>query len=501
MVLRKNLKKKFALISVYDKTNLKYLCSNLHRYNYSLISSGSTGKKIRSMGFKCTDISKITKFKEMFNGRVKTLNPLIYSSLLYVRDNDTHKKEFLNLKVPEIDIVIVNLYPFKKYKKYKDDTNIIEMIDIGGPSLLRAASKNFKYLTAIIDLKDYKNLILNLKKNDGETDIEFRKKMASKTFKETSRYDKVISNWFNEKKSNKTKLRYGENPNQKAYLIHNRKNSIFNYQLNGKKISYNNLIDIDSGLRCLNEFREPTSIIVKHTNPCGVCSAKNINIAFKKSYECDSKSAFGGIVLLNRKVDTKLATRIFKNFFEMIVAPDFSDGALKILRLKKNLILLKLPKIKNSDIDHKSTLFGDLYQTNGFDKINKNFIKLASDKKISSKSKEDLIFSLKVVKHLKSNAVVLSNNKQTIGLGLGQTNRIDALKFALENKKKYYAKSSFVCASDGFFPFVDSITLLNKNGCNVIAQPSGSINDSKIISFAIKNKIALYFIKHRLFKH
>ncbi len=201
MVLRKNLKKKFALLSVFDKTNLKYLCGNLHKYNYSFISSGSTGNKIRGMGFKCTDVSKITKFKERFNGRVKTLNPLIYSSLLYVRNNDTHKKQFLSLKVPEIDIVIVNLYPFEKYKKNKSDATVIEMIDIGGPSLLRAASKNFKFVTPVINPKDYPKLINNIKRNNGETDISFRKKMAYKVFKEVSNYDKTIAKWFNETKT------------------------------------------------------------------------------------------------------------------------------------------------------------------------------------------------------------------------------------------------------------------------------------------------------------
>ena len=302
-------------------------------------------------------------------------------------------------------------------------------------------------------------------------------------------------------KEKKIILRYGENPNQNAYLINNQKNSIFDFQLSGKIISYNNLIDLDSGIRCLAEFKEPTSIIIKHTNPCGVASSNSITKAFIKSYKSDSKSAFGGIIFLNRKVDLQLAKKIHKNFFEMVVAPNFDRYALNILKQKKKLILIKIPKIKKQNTEYKSTLFGDLYQTKDLTPINKRFVNLVSEKKGTSKSIDDLIFSLKVAKHLKSNAVVLSKNKQTLGLGHGQTNRFDALNSAIKNMNKYFKTKSFVCASDGFFPFTDSIELLNKNGCNILAQPKGSINDKKIISFSIKNKISLYFVKNRLFKH
>ena len=302
-------------------------------------------------------------------------------------------------------------------------------------------------------------------------------------------------------KNSKIELRYGENPSQKGYLISNKKNSIFSYQISGKQISYNNLIDIDSGLKCLKEFNEPTSIILKHTNPCGIASAKNIEIAFNRSYESDPKSAFGGIILLNRKVTSKLAMKIYKNFYEMIVALDFNRDALKILKQKKNLILIKIPNIKKTTLEYKSTLFGDLYQTTDLSLINRKFLSLVSKKKGSTKTVNDLIFSLKVVKHLKSNAIVLSRNKQTLGLGHGNTNRVDALYYAIKNMNKYFKKGSFVCASDGFFPFIDSINLLNNNGCNAVAQPGGSINDREIISFSIKNKLSLYFTKNRLFKH
>ena len=302
-------------------------------------------------------------------------------------------------------------------------------------------------------------------------------------------------------KGKKIKLRYGENPNQKAYLIKNSKKSVFDYQISGKKISYNNLIDLDSGLKCLEEFQEPTSMIIKHTNPCGVASAKNIITAFIKSYNSDPKSAFGGIIILNRKVNFRLAEEISKNFFEMIAAPSFDKNALKSLKVKKNLIILKIPYTKKQILEHKSTIFGDLYQTTSFKKIDKKFLELKSTKKGSLKSVDDLIFALKVAKHLKSNSIVLAGNKQTLGLGHGHTNRIDALRTAIKNMNKYFKKNYFVCASDGFFPFTDSISLLNRNGCSVLAQPSGSINDDKIISFSNRNKMSLYFIKNRLFKH
>ena len=302
-------------------------------------------------------------------------------------------------------------------------------------------------------------------------------------------------------KNRKIKLRYGENPNQKSYLISDKKNSVFSYQISGKQISYNNLIDLDSGLKCLKEFVEPTSIILKHTNPCGIASAKNIEIAFNRSYESDPKSAFGGIILLNRKVTSRLAIKICKNFYEMIVALDFDRDALKILERKKNLIILKIPNIKKTVLEYRSTIFGDLYQTRDLDPINRKFLRLVSKKKGSTKSIDDLIFSLKVAKHLKSNTIVLSRNKQTLGLGHGHTNRVDALYYAIKNMNEYFKKGNFVCASDGFFPFVDSINLLNRNGCNAVAQPGGSINDKKIISFSIKNKISLYFTRNRLFKH
>ncbi len=500
MVDRKNLNKKYALISVYNKKKLGILCKNLREHGYDFISTGSTGKTIKSLGFKCKSLSKITNFREILDGRVKTLNPKIFGSILYKRNDNNQVREFNKLKTPRIDILIVNLYPFKEISKNKNEEEIIEMIDIGGSSLIRAASKNFNYVTVIPEISDYLKLIKNLNYNNGITDINFRKKMAAKSFKLTSEYDNYIYNWFENKKT-KHNLRYGENPDQKSYIISKENKSVYNYQLNGKKISYNNIIDIDSGLKCLNEFKEPSCVIIKHTNPCGVSSSDNILKAFKKAYECNKKSAFGGIVLLNKRVNLSLAKIISKTFFEVIVALDFEKEALNKLSEKKKLIILKIKNLKQESNEVRSTIFGNLYQTENNTKINRKFFKLASNKDISKKNFDDLIFATKVVKHLKSNAIVLAKNKQTVGLGMGQTNRYDSVKLAIKGMKENFNLKNFVCSSDAFFPFSDGINLLKKNKCNIIAQPSGSINDSKIINFAKDKKISLYFLKNRLFKH
>ena len=504
MVIRKYLNTKFALISVFDKINLKTLCISLKKYNYQFISTGSTCKKIKSLGFDCIEISKITKFKEILDGRVKTLNPKIFGSILYKRDSKEHIKEFENLKVPSINLVIVNLYPFKKYSKDKNKDKVIEMIDIGGPSLIRAAAKNFKYITTICNTKYYSQLIGNLNKNNGDTDISFRESMAAKTFKETSRYDNYINQWFSIKNrivNQKTKLRYGENPNQKSFIIKDTLESIFDFQISGKQISYNNIIDVDNGLKCINEFLEPTCVIVKHNNPCGVASSSTIEMSFKKAIDADRKSAFGGIVFFNRKVSKRLANKLSSIFLEVIVAPDYEEGAFKTLSKKKNVILLKIKKFKIPVKEFRSTLFGTIYQDTNSKKINKNFFRLAAHKSVSKKILDDLVFSARVAKHLKSNAIVLSKNKQTIGLGCGQTNRVDSLNIAIKKNKSNFNIKNFVCVSDGFFPFTDSLKLLNKNNCKVVAQPFGSIGDNDNISFANKNRLSLYFLKNRLFKH
>ena len=505
MVTRKNMKRN-ALISVYDKSSLKKLCFILNKFNIGIISTGGTAKKIISLGYKCKEISNLTKFKEILDGRVKTLNPKLHASILYKRNNLEHIKTFKKLNFPIIDFVIINFYPFTKISNKEITEKKIEMIDIGGPSMIRSASKNFASVTTICDKKFYDPLIKELIKNKGVTSLAFRKKMAEKNFKLTSDYDLSIFKWFNKKdnkkKTKKIKIKYGENPNQKAYFLPGSKKNLFDSKLNGKDLGYNNILDISEGLNCLKEFTEPTCIIIKHNNPCGVASAKNIKTAYLKAFESDPISAFGGVILLNRKIDQSVAKTINKKFYEAVVAPKFEKLALKELKLKKKLILINSSKLKqNQKLDFKSVNSGVLYQDFNSIKISKSKIKLVSEKNASDKTVEDMLFAYKVAKHVKSNAIVLANNKQTLGIGAGQMSRLDSTHIAIMKYKKNFKNKSFVCASDAFFPFTDSLKKLLKLKCEGVIQPGGSVNDNKIINYATKLRASLYFIKYRVFKH
>lgn len=504
MVSRKSLNSN-ALISVYDKTSLKEICSTLTKFNIGIISTGATSKKIKSLGFSCKEISNLTKFKEILEGRVKTLDSKIHSSILFKRNNITHAKAFKKLNFPEIDFVIVNLYPFSKISDKESAIKKIEMIDIGGPSMIRSASKNYEYVTTISKKKYYKSLIKELENNNGKTTLAFRKKMAKLNFKLTSEYDLLIYNWFNKnnrKIDKKINLKYGENPNQKAYFINSSNSNILNSQVSGKNIGYNNILDISDGLNCLNEFSEPTCVIVKHNNPCGVSSANNIEKAYLKALQSDPISAFGGVVLFNKKIDEKLSKTINRNFFEVIVAPKFDNKALLNLKSKKNSIIINSSNLKNNKkIEFKSVISGTLFQESNSYKNIKLKTKLVTKKKCSKKIIDDLLFAFKVVKHVKSNAIVLVNNKQTLGIGAGQMSRIDSTKIAILKYKNFFKNKTFVCASDAFFPFTDNIKLLLKLNCKGIIQPSGSKNDQKIIEYANKNNASLYFVKYRAFKH
>jgi len=505
MVSRKNLNSN-ALISVYDKSFLKRICAALTKYNIGIISTGATANKIISLGFKCKEVSELTKFEEILDGRVKTLHPKIHASILFKRNDINHKKSFRMVNFPKIDFVIVNLYPFSKISKKADYVEKIEMIDIGGPAMIRSASKNFESVTTICEQKNYDSLIRELEKNNGSTTLAFRKKMAQKNFKLTSDYDLSIFKWFSKKNrkkiNNKIKIKYGENPNQKAYYVTNSKSNIFSSQIGGKNIGYNNILDVSEGLSCLNEFIEPTCVIIKHNNPCGVASANCIERAYFKALESDPISAFGGIVLLNRKIEQKLARAINRNYFEVVVAPSFKETSLEILKSKKRLIIVDSSNLKEKNKENfKSVNSGILYQENNSYKITKSKITLVTENKSSEKTIDDLLFAFKVTKHVKSNAIVLANNKQTLGIGAGQMSRLDATRMAIIKYKDFFKDRSFVCASDAFFPFTDNLKLLLKLKCHSVIQPSGSKNDEKIISFAKKNNTSLYFIKNRAFKH
>ena len=495
-----------ALISVYDKSSLKKICSTFKMFNIGIISTGSTAKKITSLGYKCSEISNLTKFREILDGRVKTLNPQIHASILFKRDDSNHERVFKQLNFPKIDFVIVNFYPFKKTAHQLGSAKKIEMIDIGGPSMIRSASKNFASVTTICEKKYYDQLIKELIKHNGKTSLVFRKKMAERNFKITSDYDLSIFNWFRQspkKKSyNKIKIKYGENPNQKSYYLTSSKANLFTSQVSGKNMGYNNILDISEGLNCLNEFCEPTCVIVKHNNPCGVASANNIKNAYLKAFKSDPVSSFGGVVLFNRKINQDLANKINLNFYEVIVTPKISKASLRILKSRKKLIIIDSIRLKEKNNNNfKSVNSGVLYQSFNSYKISRSTIKLVSDKKSSKKIIDDMIFAYKVAKHVKSNAIVFANNKQTLGIGAGQMSRLDSTRIAIMKYKDFFKNKNFVCASDAFFPFTDNIQKLLKLKCDAIIQPSGSINDNKIINYAKKHKTSLYFVKYRVFKH
>ena len=505
MVARKNMKRN-ALISVYDKSSLNKICAILDKFNIGIISTGATARKIISLGYDCSEVSSLTKFKEILDGRVKTLNPKLHASILFKRNNPEHVKTFKKLKFPIIDFVIVNFYPFTKTSDKEVAEKKIEMIDIGGPSMIRSASKNFASVTTICNKKYYDSLIKELTKNKGETSLAFRKKMAEINFKLTSDYDLSIFKWLNgdkkKKRNNKIKLKYGENPNQEAYYSINSESNLFNSQLSGKNLGYNNILDISDGINCLKEFNEPTCIIIKHNNPCGIASANNIETAYKKALQSDPISAFGGVVLFNKNIDPLLAEKINSRFFEAIVSPRINKKTLEVFKQKKKLIVIDSKNLKNNNEGNfRSVNSGTLYQDENKFKITKSKVKLVSTIPASKKILDDLIFAFKVAKHVKSNAIVFVNNKQTLGIGAGQMSRVDSTRMAIIKYNDFFKKRKFVCASDAFFPFTDNIQLLLKLKCEAIIQPSGSINDKKIINFAKKKKTSLYFVKSRVFKH
>ena len=509
-------KKRFSLISVYNKSNLKKICSLLKKNNIEIISTGSTAKSIKKIGYSCYEVSRYTKFDEILDGRVKTLHPLVHASLLFDRKNKKHTKLFKTLYFPEISFVIVNLYPFEKaINNNLNKKKCIEMIDIGGPALLRSAAKNYDSVTAICDINDYNAFIENINQNSGKTSLSFRKKLSSKVFNITSSYDNLISNWMKDSIDNydndlkitnheKESLKYGENPHQKSFFYRNKfQHNLFkNYLQPDKKLSFNNILDINSACELLNEFIEPTCAIIKHNIPSGVASDSNIEKAYLKAYDSDSISAFGGIVALNRKINEKIASILISKFFDIIVAPGFSKKSIETLKRKPRLILIDIKKInKDKKFEIKSVRNGYLVQEKNRIIFSKKNMKCVSNKKATNQQINDLIFAFKVSKHTKSNAIVLVKNKQTIGIGSGQTSRIDSTKIALSKIPKKLKKIDFVVASDAFFPFTDNIKILIKKNCKAIIQPKGSINDLKIIDFANLKRLPLYFSNYRFFRH
>ena len=505
-----------ALISVSDKSNLKPLLNTLKKNNIKLISSGGTFKTIKRLKFECLEVSNFTGSSEILNGRVKTLHPKIYAGILNKRKNRKHLKEMKLEKFENIDLVIINFYPFEKtLEKTKDQNKIIEKIDIGGPAMVRAAAKNFNDVTVITDINQYSELINELKVNKGCTSSEFRKKMSRIAFTETAFYDSVISNYFNitsnkqfpEKKiihaNLVERLRYGENPHQESAL-YSQNNNLNIKKIHGKSLSYNNYNDIFSALNITRSFpKNKGTVIIKHANPCGVSILdKNIN-SYKSALACDPVSAFGGIVACNFRISKSLAQELNKIFFEVIIGNGFDKNALKILKTKKNL---RLVDSSNFLID-KSNKFNSinnsiLIQSEDNQVFSKKDFRLVSKKKPNRSQFENLIFAFNVCRFVKSNAIVLVSNKSTVGIGSGQPSRLDSSQIAINKMNKFInPKNDIVAASDAFFPFVDGIETLVQSGVSAVIQPAGSIKDKEIIKFANSTETILVFSKTRHFRH
>ena len=509
---------KKAIISISDKSEIKTILRALKKYNIKVISSGGTSKEINRLGYKCTDVSKYTNSDEILDGRVKTLHPKLYAGILSKRDNKKHKKELNNNNYDEIDLVIVNFYPFEKILKItKNHQKIIENIDIGGPTLVRASAKNYKHTTVLTSPKQYKEFIIDLEKNKGSTSIELREKLSKEAFNLTAYYDSIISEYFNknnddyypEKKTIYANLveilRYGENPHQKS-AIYSKSNELDIFQLSGKKLSFNNYNDIYSALNISKSLpKNNGTVIVKHANPCGVSINKDNLESYKEALACDPISAFGGIVSCNYKITKKIAKELNKLFLEVIIGIGFDKESIKILKKKKNLRLIDASKLEQKNFTNVTSHFNSLlFQSIDNKKFNKDNFKVVSKAKPTKKIFNDLLFAFNVCRNVKSNAIVLTKNSSTIGIGSGQPSRLDSCKIAIEKMKKFQniKKNDFIIgASDAFFPFIDGIETLVQNGVSAIIQPSGSIRDKEIIKFADELGVILVFSNTRHFKH
>ena len=511
---------KTALISVSDKTNLSILLKTLCKYKVKIISSGGTYKSIKQLGYPCTEVSTYTGFDEMLDGRVKTLHPKIHAGILHDRSNKKHLLEMNKQKFPSLDLIIVNFYPFQKIvTNSKNKKKIIENIDIGGPTMVRAAAKNFKNVLIITNTNDYSDLVNEIEKNKGKTTLNFREYMSSKAFGLTAYYDSMIANWFNHKLNIKfperktifgrrlKHLRYGENPHQKSSIYindYNDKDLGLN-QLGGKDLSYNNYNDIFASLEILFSLKKNTAtVIVKHANPCGVSINISPIVSFKNAYACDPISAFGGVIACNFKINKIIAEQINKNFLEVILAKGFNEDALNILKKKKNLRIIDISKYRQKN-QTMVTSFDNSFLIQEKDKsiLDKNNLKFVTKNKPTLKELKDIEFAYNISKYVKSNAIVLTNKLSTIGIGAGQSSRLDSCKIAVQKAKQFQANKlkNSIAASDAFFPFTDGVKSLIFSGVKIIVQPGGSIRDREVIKAADKAKIKMVFTNIRHFKH
>ena len=513
---------KKALLSVSDKRGIVDFAKALVELGYEIISSSGTAKLLRENGVPVVEVSEVTGFPEIMGGRVKTLHPKIHGGLLAVRDNPEYMAQLQEQGIEPIDIVAINLYPFEEtVKRGADLEEVIENIDIGGPAMVRASAKNYKFVTIIVDPDDYDFIVEELREK-GETSLEIREKLALKAFRHTAFYDSVIASVLNEKFGinekfpeqfsipvrKKSVLRYGENPHQEGAIyvspVEYRGLSIAESEvLHGKEMSYNNFLDVEAAVNLVKEFEDTACVIVKHNNPCGVAISDTQVNAYKEALARDPKSAFGGIVAFNEPVNFETAKSLVEIFLEVVIAPDFEADALEFLKQKKKN--LRLVKIKNfyekpQGLDYRRISGGLLVQDRDLE-LYKEW-NVVTEREPTKEEIEDLIFAWKVVKHVKSNSVVIAKNKATVGIGPGQTSRVDSLETAVKKAKEFgFSTEGAVLASEAFFPFRDSVDEAARHGIKAIIQPGGSIRDSEVIEAANEHGIAMVFTGMRHFKH
>ncbi len=507
-----------ALISVSNKENLKSLVNTLLKYKVEIISSGGTYKRIRKLGYKCIEVSKFTNSPEILNGRVKTLHPKIFGGILNQRKNRKHNKEMQTNNYKNIDLIVANFYPFEdSLSKKMNHNKIIENIDIGGPAMVRAAAKNYDDVVVICNPNQYQRLIDEIKNNKGSTSLDFREKLAEEAFMETAYYESKIFKYFNDKSNNifpqkniiSSKLikqtRYGENPHQKA-AIYSKGNHQDIIQLNGKDLSYNNYNDLYSALS-ITKFLPNNKgvVIIKHANPCGVSIDQSKIKSFKEALESDPISAYGGIVSCNFKMNITLAKEIHKIYFEIVMAKGFDKKSITLLKTKKNLRIIDTSKFKDDNKFNILSRYNSiLIQNEDNIDLSKKDFKVVSKKKPNNETFKKLIFAFNVCRKVKSNAIVITNNYKTIGIGSGQPSRLDSCQIAIDKMKKFQKSKKdleLIAASDAFFPFVDGLEKLVQSGVSVVVQPSGSKNDNEIIKFANQTDTILVFSKTRHFNH
>ncbi len=500
---------KSALISVFHKDGLDEIIKTLDKLDIQLYSTGGTKAFIEELGVKVTAVEDITGYPSILGGRVKTLHPKVFGGILARRENKSDLEQLEEYTIPEIDLVIVDLYPFEDtVASGAPEQDIIEKIDIGGISLIRAAAKNFKDVIIVPSKAQYADLQKVLTEKDGVTTIEERKRFAKDAFAVSSHYDSAIFNYFDDNKGSELRisqaetktLRYGENPHQEG-KFYGKLDEVFE-QIHGKEISYNNLLDIDAAINLIQEFSETTFAILKHNNACGLASRDNLTEAWKDALAGDPVSAFGGILIANKTIDVATAEEMNKIFFEVAIAPAYDEDALQILKSKKNRIILILKDCKLPNVLNRSLLNGVLSQEKDVKVETKEDLKVSTKLSPDDKEIEDLLFANKLVKHTKSNAIVLAKNKQLVASGVGQTSRVDALNQAIVKAKTFkFELKGAVMASDAFFPFPDCVEIADKEGITAVIQPGGSINDQKSVDYCNEHNMKMVVTGFRHFKH